>query len=179
MADQTTEGYAAALLEVARAEGALERVGDELFAIARAIESSGELRGSLADPALPTERKAAIVGEIIGRGTAPVTRSLVDFLVRVGRARELPAIADRLVEKIAAEQGRAVAQVRTAVELDADTVRRLEESLSRATGRAVQVKAIVDPSVLGGVVAQIGDTVIDGSVRRRLDSLRQKLETRG
>lgn len=179
MADHTIDGYAAALLEVAKAEGDLGRVGDELYRFARAVESSGEFRDALIDPQIPLERRTGIVGDILGDRAAPTTRALVNFVVAMGRGRDLPAIADRLTEKIAAEQGKAVAQVRTAVELDESTLRRLEESLSRAAGRPVTVKAVVDPSVLGGVVAQIGDTVIDGSVRRRLNSLRQSLETRG
>lgn len=179
MTDQTIEGYAAGLLEIARAEGDLDRVGDELFRVARAVESSGELREALVDPQLPRERKSAIVGQLVGGRASTVTVALVDFVVGMDRARDLTAIADRLVERIAADQGKAVAQVRAAVELDDATVQRLEEALSRATGRQVLVKATVDPSVLGGIVAQIGDTVIDGSVRRRLNSLRQSLETRG
>ena len=64
-----------------------------------------------------------------------------------------------------------VAEVRSAVPLDDEQVQRLAEALSQATGKHVEVKVIVDPSVLGGVVARIGDTVIDGTVRHRLDQL--------
>jgi F-type H+-transporting ATPase subunit delta len=71
------------------------------------------------------------------------------------------------------------AEVRSAVPLDEDQRRRLAEALSAATGRAVEVKVVVDPEVLGGVVAQVGDTVIDGSVRARLDELRERIGGRG
>jgi len=71
--------------------------------------------------------------------------------------------------------GFSVAEVRAAIELTEDQRARLAEALSSATGGAVEVKVIVDPSVLGGVVTQIGDTVIDGSVRHRLNQLRETI----
>ena len=68
--------------------------------------------------------------------------------------------------------------MRTAVELDAGTVDRLTASLSRATGKDVEVKTIVDPSIIGGVVARVGDTVIDGSLSHRMQELRETLTRR-
>ena len=98
------------------------------------------------------------------------------FVVGAGRGRELPAIVDRLVERAAEARQQAVAEVRSA---DAPRPRtsssRLADALARATGKKVEVKVIVDPSVLGGIVAQVGDTVIDGTVRHRLDQLRERL----
>lgn len=176
MADPVLDGYASALLAVAEAEGGLDRAGDELFAIARSFESSVELREALTDPRLPTARKLAIVSDLIGERASELSVGLVGFVVSMGRADELPAIVDRLVEDIAARRDRAVAEVRSAVELDDETVARLTEALSRATGKRVEVRTVVDPSVIGGLVARIGDTVIDGSVRGRLDSLRDNLQ---
>ena len=98
------------------------------------------------------------------------------FVVGAGRARELPAIVDRLVERAAAAKQRAVAEVRSSIPLDEDTQRRLADALARATGKDIEVKVIVDPSVIGGIVAQVGDTVIDGSVRARLDQLREQIK---
>ena len=99
----------------------------------------------------------------------------MSFVVGAGRARDLPAIIDRLVEHAAEERSEAVAVVRSAVPLDDGQRRRLAEALGRATGKRVSVKVVVDPSILGGIVAQVGDTVIDGSVRSRLDQLRETL----
>ena len=172
------DGYAAGLLELARAEGVVPRVGDELYRIARAFESSSELRSALGDPRLPPERKQGIIADLLGGRALPLTVSLVSLVVAAGRSRDLPAIADRLAERAAAERDRVVAEVRTAFELDEETVRRLADSLSRATGKQVEVKTVVDPSLLGGVVARVGDTVLDGSLQHRLDGLRQALQRR-
>ena len=93
-------------------------------------------------------------------------------------ASDLPAIADRLADKAAAERNKAIAEVRSAIDLDEATVARLQESLSKATGKDVEVKTVVDPSVLGGIVARIGDTVIDGSLAHRMQSVRETLTRR-
>lgn len=169
------EGYAAAIFEVAKAEGRLEQVEDELFRIARALEGSEELQDVLNDPRVPLERKHGVVHDLLEERVSPLSRVLVEFVVSLGRARELPAMVDRLVERAAAERNKVVAEVRAAVELDEETTARLEKALSEATGKQVEVRVVVDPSVIGGVVARVGSTVIDGSVRHRLESLRDRL----
>lgn len=168
------DGYAAAILEFAKAEGQLETVGDELFQIARTFDSSSELRDSLADPRLPIDRKQGIISDLLGTKASALTVNLINFVIGVGKARDLPAIADRLVDKAASARHRAVAEVRSAIELDADTVRRLEEGLGAATGKTVEAKVVIDPSILGGIVARVGDVVIDGSVKGRLQDLREE-----
>ena len=177
-ADARIDGYAAAILEVAGAEDALERVGDELFRIARTFEASNELREALTDPRIPVERKKGVIDDLLGGKASPLTANLVGFVVSAGRAAELPAIADRVAARAAAARDRAVAEVRTAVELDAATIERLTAALNKATGKAVEVKVVVDPSVIGGVVARVGDLVIDGTVSHRLQQLRETLNKR-
>jgi F-type H+-transporting ATPase subunit delta len=177
-ADQRIDGYAAAIFEVAKAEGELERVGDELFRIARAFESSSELRAALTDRRLPLERKQGIIDDLLGGKTSSLAVNLVNFVVGVGMASDLPAIADRLAERAAAERNKVLAEVRTALELDEETIGRLGESLSRATGKDVEVKTVVDPSIVGGIVAKVGDIVIDGSLSHRMQELRETLNRR-
>jgi F-type H+-transporting ATPase subunit delta len=176
--DPRIDGYAAAILEVAKAEGDLARVGDELFRIARAFESSPELREALTDPRLPVERKKAVVDDLLTGKTSTLAVNLVNFVVGVGMSSDLPAIADRLAERAAAERNKVIAEVRSAIELDDATVARLSESLSRATGKDVEVKTVVDPAVVGGIVARVGDTVIDGSLSHRMQELRETLTRR-
>ena len=169
------DGYAAALLEVARAEGLVDRVVDELFHFARAFERNDELRSTLSDQLMPPERRQAIAEEVLGRKASPLSVSLVSFIVGSGRARHLVAIVDRLVERAAAERQREVAEVRSAIPLDDAQRARLEAALSKALSKRIDVKVIIDSSVMGGVVARVGDTVIDGSVRHRLEKLREVL----
>ena len=173
-ADDRTSGYANALFEVARVEGALDQVSDELYQFARTLEGSDELRSTLTDQAIPAARREAIVEDLLGSRAHPVTANLVSFVVGAGRARDLPAIVDTLVGQAAEAKSKVVAEVRVAEPLTDDQRSRLAEALSLRTGQQVDVRVIVDPSVMGGVVTQIGDTVIDGSVRTRLARMRER-----
>jgi F-type H+-transporting ATPase subunit delta len=169
------EAYAEALLEVARAEKQGGAIEDDLFRFARALDANDELRAALADRTLPAERRVAIVEELMGGVALPVSVGLVTMVVGADRASELPAVVDRFLELSAEERKHEVAEVRAAVPLDERLRDRLAKALSEATGKDVEVKVVVDPNVLGGVVARIGDTVIDGSVRHRLDQLKERL----
>ena len=170
-----TDGYAAGIFEIARSEGSLEKVENELFQFSQVFEGNEQLREKLTDQSLPVEKRQAIVEDLLDQKATALTVSLISFLVGAGRARELPEIVNRLVERAAAERQREVAEVRTAIMLDDEQRRRLTEALEKATGKQIELKVIQDPSVLGGVIARIGDTVIDGTVRRRLDQLRESL----
>jgi F-type H+-transporting ATPase subunit delta len=170
-------GYAAAILDLAQAEGALEATERDLFIVAQAVGDSNELREALSNPQLPLDRKQGIIDDLLGGRASDLVRGLVSFIVSQGRVTELSEIVDTFVEKAAATRSRAVAEVRSAIPLDDATVERLVAALSRATGKQLEVKTIVDPDVIGGVVARVGDVVIDGSVARRLSSMRQALKT--
>ncbi len=175
MNDARIEGYAAALFEVARAEGTLDEVEDELFRFARSYESNDELRN---DPHRRDDPGGAAPGDRRGparRPGHPDHRPADLDGRRAGRGRDLPAIIDRLVERAAAAKKLAVAEVRSAVPLTDDQQDRLKAALANATGKDVDLKVVVDPSVLGGLVATVGDTVIDGTVRTRLDQLKSRL----
>lgn len=169
-------GYAQALFAVAQAEGVLPKVEDELYAFGKALEQHTELREALTDAALPAENKKAVVHDVLGDRVHPLTVSLLGFVIDAGRAREIPKIVDELARKASAEREHALAEVRSAVELTAEQRDRLAEALSSATGRKVDVKIVVDPSVIGGVVARVGDEVFDGSIASRLEDAKQALE---
>jgi F-type H+-transporting ATPase subunit delta len=175
MADDRIDAYADALFGVARAEGTLGEVEDELFRFSQTLSGSDELRDALTDARIPAARRQQIVEDLLGGRASTVTTSLVSMVVGAGRARELPAIIRQLVEHSAAEANKEVAEVRSAIDLSADQQKRLVEALNVATGKQVALKVIVDPSVMGGLVAQVGDTVIDGTVRRRIEQLKQAL----
>ncbi|MGH9193228.1 MAG: ATP synthase F1 subunit delta [Acidimicrobiales bacterium] len=172
MADDRTLAYAEALFGVARAEGTLGAVEDELFRFSQTLQGNDELRNALTDAGIPAARRQQIVEDLLGGRASPTTVALVSMVVGTGRARQLPTIIQRLVEMSAAEANKEVAEVRSAVPLTDDQRERLAKALEDATGKQIEVKVVVDPSVLGGIVAQVGDTVIDGSVRRRLDQLK-------
>ena len=173
--DARIEGYARALFEIARAEGTLDEVEDELFRFARSYESSDALRNALTDEMVPAAKRQAIVEDLLGGKATSTTTQLVSMVVGSGRGRDLPAIIDQLVARASSSKNLAVAEVRSAVPLTDDQQARLAAALANATGKAVNLKTIVDPSIIGGVVATVGDAVIDGSVRTRVEQLKSRL----
>lgn len=176
--DDRITGYAKGFLELARAEGVLDSVESELFSIAETVESSSELRAALTDTQLPADRKSVILDELLAGKATSLTVDMVQMIVSQGRASELPSIARSLVEMAAASRDMAVAEIRSAVPLDDETIERLAAGLGKATGKQLEVKVVVDESVVGGIVARIGDTVIDGSIASRVDSLRHAVQGR-
>jgi F-type H+-transporting ATPase subunit delta len=169
------ESYARAFLEIAKAEGHVGEVEDELFRFARSLASSDDLRLALTDLQLPAARKVAVIDDLLENKALVATEALVLLVVSAGRVTDLEAIVDRFVELAVAERDKEVAEVRSAVPLSADDVTRLEQALGQATKKNVEVKVVVDPEVLGGIVTRMGDLVIDGTVRHRLDQLREQL----
>ena len=168
-------GYAQALFAVAQAEDVLPKVEDELYAFGKALEQHTDLREALTDAVLPVENKKAVVEELLGERAHPITLGLLGFVIDLGRARHIPKIVEELARMASVERSHALAEVRTAIDLTDEQRRRLAEALSRATGRTVDLKVVVDPSVIGGVVARVGDEVFDGSIASRLEDAKQAL----
>jgi F-type H+-transporting ATPase subunit delta len=173
--DELVRSYAEALFRVAAAEGELDAVERHLFAFARLMETETRVREALTDPTLPIENKRALIEESLGDRANPLAVRILVFLVELGRARELGRIVDVLAEVAAATRESVVADVRSAVPLDQARTKKLAEALSRATGRTIEVRIVVDPTVVGGLVAKVGDEIFDGSIRSRLVEAREHL----
>ncbi len=173
--ERAAEAYAQAMLEIARADGNLGGVEDDLFRFARTFEGSDDLRMALTDPQLPVERRIAVIDELMGHKALATSVALVSMVVAAGRAAELPGIVGHFVELAAAERRHEVAEVRSAIPLDDAQIERLAAALGRATGKDIEVKVVLDASVLGGLVARVGDVVIDGSVRHRLEQMKESM----
>ncbi len=172
---ERTEGYAGAVVAIAQAEDVLDRVTSELASVGRAASGNEELRRVLSDRTVPASRRIGIVEDLLADQASPVTLNVVAMLVGAGRGGDLEAIADEALELAAATRGGAVAEVRSAVALSDEQIDRVAEALSRASGRNVTVHVVVDPEIIGGLTAQIGDAVFDGSVRTRLDKMKERL----
>ncbi|MEX0706068.1 MAG: ATP synthase F1 subunit delta [Nitriliruptoraceae bacterium] len=169
--------YAQAVVMLAGAENALDTVEDELLTVARAIDANDELRQRLTDANLPVANRLAFVESEVLKVAHRATRAVLALLIAADRAGDLTAIADEVARRAAESRDSELAEVRVAVELDEGRRAALTAALEQATGRRLDVKVIVDESVVGGVRARIGDTVIDGSVLRRLDDLRTRAGT--
>lgn len=175
MADQLVQGYAEALFRVVQAEGELDRVEDELFRFGKLLEQNHELKQALSDQSIDKQQREKVLEELLADKVSPHTLGLLSFIVTQGRARQLPQILEHLSQLAADARQSVVAEVRSAVPLDDAQQAELAKSLSHATNKKVMVKVIVDPTIIGGVVAKVGDTIIDGSIKRRLDQLKEQV----
>jgi F-type H+-transporting ATPase subunit delta len=167
-------GYAAAVFEgVTTSE--LEEIEDQLFRFARTVEANRALRSALGDRDLPVPVRQQVIADLLGDKVPEATKRLAAFAVRGGRARDIVSTLDALVEDAARARGWRVARVRSADQVDDARRQSLGEALGRLTGGPVELQVTVDPHLLGGVVVQVGDLLIDGSARHRLDELKEHL----
>ena len=173
MSDEKIQGYAQAILAVASAESNGAQVEDEIYRFSQVLQSSEELKSTLSDASIPSARRQQIVEDLLNGQVTQTTVALVSMVVAAGMGGDIKAIADRVVGLGAESRDKAVAEVYSVVDLSSDQQQRLAAALKSATGKDVEMKIIIDESVMGGLLVQIEDEVIDGTVRTRLKQLRE------
>ena len=173
MNEDPYRAYARAALTVAEGEGAVEVVERELAAVAHAIGTNDELRTALTDQQLPLGRRLAAVDGGLLSAAHPATRTVLAMVLAAERVGELNDIVEAMAELVAS--GRVTAEVTSAVPLDERRRAALIDALERATGHELDVRFSVDETVVGGVRATVGDTVIDGSLLKRMSDLRTRI----
>lgn len=163
--------------QVAAAEqaGRLDAVEDELFRTGRIVAGAAELRSALADPAAPSDSRAALVEDLLAGRTAEQTRRLVRQAVLAPRGRSFDRVLETYAQVAADWRRRLVATVTAAAPLTEAQRDRLAAALLRRYGHQVHLNVQLDPAVLGGIRVQVGDEVIDGSVAHRIDEARRRL----
>jgi F-type H+-transporting ATPase subunit delta len=174
-ATERLDGYASAVLSSVRGERRLGDVEDELFRFMRIVEGNEELRVALTTAELPDTVRASIAAGLLARRASQEATRMAAYAARVGRPRDYPTLLGALVDLVAKEANRRVADVRSAIELSAQQRARLTAALTSFTGYPVDVRATADPQLLGGFVANIGDLVIDASLRHRVELAREAL----
>jgi F-type H+-transporting ATPase subunit delta len=169
--------YARALFEAANDEGRLDGVHEQLADFVATVDQVGELRAVLESPELDSRAKAALLDQVLGDADELV-RNFVRLLAEKGRAGELDEIAREFEALVAQDQGILDVELTTAVELSQQEFDDLVARVGQASGREVRASRAVDPTLVGGLVLQIGSRRLDASIRGRLDRLRQELTTR-
>ena len=172
--DTGARRYAEAAFEVALRDGTVERWRSELQAAA-AVVSDPRAIGALSNPAISIDlRSDAVRGLLDGVASQPV-QNLVQLLLKRGRIEQLPRVAAEFRRLDDRRQGITNAIITSAAPLTQDEVRAITQRLEQQTGGRIAIDVRVDPSLLGGLVVRVGDRLIDGSVRGRLERLRTRL----
>lgn len=166
--------YATAILQGAGEE--LDTIAQDLEVVKKAIEMSHELGNLLKSPIVKGDDKIAILKQVfIGRISLKTLESL-ELLVRKGRSELIPAMIDEFQELLDKQNGVVNAEVRSAVELDAAQKAQIQARLERLVNKKVRLQTKVQPDLIGGMTARIGDTVIDHSIKHQLAKLRERLK---
>jgi F-type H+-transporting ATPase subunit delta len=172
--------YARAVIELGTEHGNLDRLGAELRGLAQAMKESAELVSSLTNPAIRRADRRKVIDALLQRAAAsPHTKNLVYILLDGERLASLPSISREVDAMIEARSGRISAEVTSARPLEAGELKQITAALEKISGKQVTVTRHEDPALLGGVVAKLGDTVYDGSLRTQLRTLRDELITSG
>lgn len=167
--------YAQALFELASERAVLEAVEADLEKVVTTIEKEPDLRKTLHHPLISVPEKTRLVEAVFGADLSGLALNFLRFVVRKKREAVLAAILDEYRRLVHAARGITDAQVVLAAPADEGRLAALREALERSTGRRVRLAVTVDPALLGGMVVQIGDRRIDGSLRGRLARLRQEI----
>lgn len=173
---ERVEVYAQSLVDIARVENRLSNVEDELFAFAQAVKNNEDLRLTLTDPNIPAEQRVAVVDQLLGGKALGTTKGILALVIMSEHAGILEEIVQAFIARSAHIREKETAEIKTAVELDEETLSKLVAALSKATGKSLDVKVVIDESIIGGVVAKIGDQVIDGTVKSRLSKLKETID---
>jgi F-type H+-transporting ATPase subunit delta len=171
--DPINSGYAQALLELAQAEAVTARVEEEMFRLRELLKSNPALLEFLKDPNIKREGKRQALTELFQGRVHPLVLNALLTISDTDRTSRLQPIIEEFITIAAAARQKVSGEITTAIHLDDATIARLAAELSRVTGKSVQLFQKVDPSILGGVIVKIGEQIIDGSLRRKLNQIHE------
>jgi F-type H+-transporting ATPase subunit delta len=168
--------YAQALFDIGVETGTLGRIADETQSFADTYAASDELRSVLDNPLVPEASRDALLLEVAARlGLGDIVKNTMRLLAQRHRLAVVPAMARTLVKMSDDQQGIVRASVTSAAAMDEAYAKRLQAELEKMMGKRVVLTRKVDTTLLAGVVTRVGDTVIDGSLRTRLNGLKSQL----
>lgn len=171
---QLGEVYAKALLGVGEKSGSTEALIGELQQVNAAVDDLPNLADALMAPQISTDEKAALVEKAFAGKTSPAMMNFLKVVVQKDRFDCLPAVAIAAKQMHDQMSGKIQATLVTAEEVDDQTRNDIANKLSQKLGKQVELQPMVDPSIIGGIVVRVGDTVYDSSVAGQLEQVRTK-----
>lgn len=174
MASSAATRYAQAVFSLGKERGTLDVWQSDLTDLAT-LTGDSRVSTYLSNPSITADTKLATLEATLPSTVQPELRNLAKLLVVRGRTNLIPQIREIFEDQVRAERGITVAQVTTSEPLTAEEAALVREKLAAMTGNTIEITATVDPDIIGGIVVRIGDQVIDGSVRNKLERMRTRL----
>jgi len=166
--------YAGAMFDIGLKQHSLERTLEDVRGIAQ-VFAHRKLAYLLREPKVPAQRKETAIRQALANKVLPTSLNLALLVVQRELVDIMPNIANELEQLVHNYKNEAIADVTTARRIDDAQLTQIKQALEKRTGKTIITHARVQPDILGGVIARVGDQVIDGSVRSRLAALRQQL----
>jgi F-type H+-transporting ATPase subunit delta len=166
--------YAAAIFDIARKQNTVDRTLDDVREIAR-LFAQRKLAYLLREPKIPMQRKETAIRQALEKWVLPTSLNLALLVVQRELVDVMPNIARELDQMVLDYKNQAVAEVITATKMDEEQLTQIKQALESRTQKTILMQTRVQPEILGGVIARVGDQVIDGSIRYRLAALQHQL----
>ena len=167
--------YARSLLEIADDRGEVEPVANDMGAVREVLEQNPTFAEFLRDPGISEEERQKVLDETFGGGAHPLVKNFLGLLNDRGRVGRLPEVCDAFEYLLDRKLGKVEVDVTVAERLDEARLAEVRDRVGRALGKEAVVHQYVDPDIIGGMVLRVGDKVVDASVRRQLDAMRERL----
>jgi len=169
--------YAKALFSVAQEEKAFDEYAKSLNEIAQAMTAQPEVKDGLTNPVYPLDVRAKVMDYIAeAQGASQVIKNFLNLVLQKKRAAFLPEIAEAFQILIDSQRNICQGTVLTAMPLTAELNEKVQSTLEKLTGKKVVLHTKVDPTILGGIIAKVGDLVLDGSIRSQLQGLKESIK---
>ena len=173
---RVAQRYASALMALTNEQKKPDAVAEDLMFVLKAIDSSRELRSVLASPVVQQEKKRAILRDVFKKKVGDLVLGYIDVITAKGRESLLHDIMKQYFILRDEELGIVRVAVKTSVDFSAKQEKELKKQLETMTRKNVEITFSIDKELKGGFVARVGDTVLDGSVKRQLELLKIKLK---
>jgi F-type H+-transporting ATPase subunit delta len=166
--------YAAAIFDIARKQNTIDRTLEDIEGIAQ-VFANRKLSFLLREPKVPAKRKETAIRQALASKVLPTSLNLALLVVQRDLVEIMPGIARELKQMVMDYKNEAIAEVTTAARMDEAELALIKQALEKNTGKTIIMQTRVQPAILGGVIARVGDEVVDGSVRYRLSALQHQL----
>jgi len=169
--------YAKALFAVGKEDGAIEQYSEALGVMASLYDQVPPLSDALTNPMYPVDVRVRVVQDLMkAMSASPVISNFMTLLVQKKRAAALPEIAQAFQDLVNADKNICRGTVISAIELSSELKSKVARTLTSLTGKQVDLTSVVDPSIIGGIIAKVGDLVLDGSIKSQLEGLKESIK---